>query len=30
MKEIYDVDYGYEDVAKRVEGSYGGDGPAKA
>lgn len=22
MKEIYDVDYGYEDVAKRVEGSY--------
>lgn len=25
MKEIYDVDYGYEDVAKRVEGSYGGD-----
>ena len=23
MKEIYDVDYGYEDVAKRVEGSYG-------
>lgn len=25
MKEIYDVDYGYEDVAKRVEGSYGGE-----
>lgn len=22
MKEIYDVDYGYEDVAKRVESSY--------
>jgi len=28
MKEIYDVDYGYKDVAKRVEGSYGGDAPA--
>lgn len=28
MKEIYDVDYGYKDVAKRVESSYGGDGPA--
>ena len=26
MKEIYDVDYNYEDVAKRVEGSYGGGG----
>jgi tetratricopeptide (TPR) repeat protein len=24
MKQIYDVDYGYEDVAKRVEESYGG------
>jgi tetratricopeptide (TPR) repeat protein len=23
MKEIYDVDYGYKDVAKRVESSYG-------
>jgi tetratricopeptide (TPR) repeat protein len=26
MKEIYDVDYGYEDVAKRVEASYSGGG----
>ncbi|HWB58444.1 MAG TPA: tetratricopeptide repeat protein [Chthoniobacteraceae bacterium] len=26
MKEIYDVDYSYKDVAKRVESSYG-DGP---
>ncbi|MGA7216016.1 MAG: tetratricopeptide repeat protein [Terrimicrobiaceae bacterium] len=23
MKQIYEVDYGYRDVAKRVEGSYG-------
>jgi tetratricopeptide (TPR) repeat protein len=23
MKDIYEVDYGYKDVAKRVEGSYG-------
>jgi len=22
MKEIYDTDYGYSDVAKRVESSY--------
>jgi hypothetical protein len=22
MKEIYDIDYGYRDVAKRVESSY--------
>ena len=22
MKQIYEVDYGYEDVAARVEGSY--------
>jgi tetratricopeptide (TPR) repeat protein len=29
MKEIYDVDYGYEDVAKRVESSYG-DAPGAA
>ncbi|MGB8353456.1 MAG: tetratricopeptide repeat protein [Chthoniobacteraceae bacterium] len=28
MKEIYDVDYGYKDVAQRVEGSYG-DSQAK-
>ena len=28
MKEIYDVDYGYKDVAKRVEGSYGDTQPA--
>ncbi len=24
MKQIYEVDYGYKDVAERVEGSYGG------
>ncbi|CAN5580665.1 hypothetical protein BH09VER1_BH09VER1_32330 [soil metagenome] len=24
MKQIYEVDYGYRDVAERVEGSYGG------
>lgn len=24
MKQIYDVDYGYKDVAQRVESSYGG------
>ena len=24
MKEIYEADYGYKDVAKRVEASYGG------
>jgi hypothetical protein len=24
MKEIYEADYGYIDVAKRVEASYGG------
>ena len=24
MKQIYEVDYGYRDVAKRVESSYGG------
>ena len=31
MKEIYDVDYGYMDVAKRVESSYSeGDGSAAA
>ena len=24
MKEIYESDYGYKDVAKRVEASYGG------
>ena len=24
FKEIYEVDYGYRDVAKRVESSYGG------
>jgi tetratricopeptide (TPR) repeat protein len=24
MKEIYEVDYGYQDVARRVESSYGG------
>jgi hypothetical protein len=24
MKQIYEVDYGYLDVAKRVESSYGG------
>jgi tetratricopeptide (TPR) repeat protein len=29
MKEIYDVDYGYMDVARRVESSYG-DGSAAA
>ena len=23
MKQIYEVDYGYRDVAERVEGSYG-------
>jgi hypothetical protein len=23
MKQIYEVDYGYRDVADRVEGSYG-------
>ena len=23
MKQIYEVDYGYRDVAQRVEGSYG-------
>jgi len=23
MKQIYEVDYGYRDVAARVEGSYG-------
>jgi tetratricopeptide (TPR) repeat protein len=26
MKQIYEVDYGYLDVAKRVESSYGGEG----
>lgn len=25
LKQIYAVDYGYKDVAERVEGSYGGD-----
>ena len=30
MKEIYDVDYGYMDVARRVESSYDGDGSAAA
>ena len=31
MKEIYDVDYGYKDVAQRVEASYGdGQAPPKA
>ena len=30
MKQIYDVDYGYEDVAKRVEASYGGGGETPA
>lgn len=29
MKEIYDVDYGYKDVAKRVESSYGDQAPPK-
>ena len=24
MKQIGEVDYGYRDVAERVEGSYGG------
>jgi hypothetical protein len=24
MKQIYEVDYGYKDVAERVEGSYAG------
>jgi hypothetical protein len=24
MKQIYEVDYGYKDVARRVEESYGG------
>ncbi len=23
MKQIYEIDYGYKDVADRVEGSYG-------
>ncbi len=28
MKQIYEVDYGYRDVAKRVEESYGGEDAA--
>ena len=27
MKQIYEVDYGYKDVAKRVESSYARDVP---
>lgn len=28
MKQIYEADYGYKDVARRVESSYGGTTPA--
>jgi Flp pilus assembly protein TadD len=27
MKEIYEADYGYKDVARRVESSYGSSSP---